>query len=871
MIGRSVDQYLIVSKLGQGGMGEVYVAEDTTLGRRVAVKFLSPGITANADALERFRREARAAAALEHPGIAAVHHVGTFEGRPYLVMTLVEGRTLEAILADGPIPAQDTQAIARQLAEALAAAHNAGVVHRDIKPANIVVDDNGRTRILDFGIAKLEGLTAITGENTTLGTVQYMSPEQVRGEEVDARSDLFSLGAVIYEMLAGRPPFGGGHPGAVVHAILNEAPDPPPPPGGGAAPDLRPLTMALLQKKRENRIPTAAAVAEQLSDPGARPAAPAPRGSRWTWPVIGAVVAVLIYLMSRSGGDGRDEPGGDAAARRLIGTLTTTQLTFQAGIEEWPSWSPDGERMAYAAEVDGFRKIHVRSLESGNDRALTTGSQDDIQPAWSPDGRRIAFVRANLPTGRLSPSDVLGMYYEGGDIFVLDVESGVAEKTIDDAFNPSFAPDGSQIAFDAELAGARRIWAADPRGRNPVQLTTDESEAVDHVTPRWSPDGNHIIYRRIEKTRADIEMLDVNTRASVRLTSDAFNDLDPAWSPDGRYVYFSSYRGGGLNIWRVNVAEGGGAVPEQVTTGAGDDVQTSVSPDGNRLAFVVLGLNSDLWTLPLDPSTGAAAGEPRALVSTTREDSRGAWSPDGETVAFNSDRAGDMNIWLHDMESGTDRQLTRGAGGDYQANWSPDGGRVAFFSSRAGNADIWVVDVVEGATPKQLTDDPGLDINPFFAPDGRHIAFQSDRGGRSELWTMTADGSDEHRVADVEASGHFMRWFDDGRRIIFASGDGADRIIYAVDVESGALQTMPRISSGAHMSFSPDHSHILETAGHRVLWVYLLADGSRTRVLEFGDPDIRVDYPVWSPDGAAAVFDRVVPRGGDIWILDGLR
>ncbi len=868
MIGRTIDAYKIVSRLGQGGMGEVYVAEDTTLGRRVAIKFLGPGAGGDDASLARFRREAQAAAALDHPGIVTVHHVGTHEGRPYIVMSLVDGRTLDTILAEGPLPTATVRSIAHQVADALAAAHRAGVIHRDIKPSNIVVDASGRARILDFGLAKLEGAAALTSDHAAMGTAHYMSPEQVRGESVDARSDLFSLGAVLYEMLSGRSPFRGEHREALFYSILHENPTPPVRPGDAQADALSAVAMRALSKDPGDRFGSAAEMMQAMEPPasGRRPSPPA--GSRWMWPVVGGIILLLAFFMTRD--RGRHDETAPAAPERLIGSLITSQLTFSEGIEQWPVWSPDGGRLAYAGEVDGFRKIFVRTLETGEDLRLTSGAQDDIQPAWSPDGEKIAFVRAGLPSGRLAPSDVLGSYFEGGDIFVADVVGGAALKMIDDAFNPSFSPDGTRIAFDARRAGARRIWSADARGRNELQLTTDESEAVEHVSPRWAPDGTKIVYRRIEKTRADIEMIDVSTRLASRITSDAFNDIDPAWSPDGRYVYFSSYRGGGLNIWRVAVDGGKAGVPEQVTTGAGDDVQPAISPDGKRLAFAVLGLNSDLWTLAMDPATGAPQGEPSAVVSTTREESRGAWSPDGKQIAFNSDRAGDMNIWVHSMEDGTDRQITKGPGGDYQANWSPDARVLAFFSSRSGNADIWLVDVVSGGGYSQLTDHPALDINPFFSPDGSRIAFMSDRGGRSELWMMMADGSNVRRVTDVEASGHFARWFADGKRIIFASGDGADRVIYVADVETGALEQMPQISSGAHMSFSPGESHVLEVAGHRVLWVYRLQDGSRTKVLEFEDPDIRIDYPVWSADGRHAVFDRAAPRGGDIWVLDGL-
>ena len=213
------------------------------------------------------------------------------------------------------------------------------------------------------------------------------------------------------------------------------------------------------------------------------------------------------------------------------------------------------------------------------------------------------------------------------------------------------------------------------------------------------------------------------------MTRDAATDRDPAWSPDGRWIYFASNRGGGINVWRIAVGAGAGSVggPQQLTTGAGDDVEPAPSPDGHRLAFAAR-VNADLWQLPVSPTTAARAGTPTPVVVSTREDSRGAWSPDGRTIAFNSDRQGEMNIWLHDVATGADRRLTIGPGGDYQPSWAPDGRTLAFFSARGGSIDIWSVAVDDGQL-RRLTDDPGMDINPFFSPDGLSIAFMSERAG----------------------------------------------------------------------------------------------------------------------------------------------
>ncbi len=870
MIGQTVSHYRILEKLGAGGMGIVYKAEDVRLGRTVALKFLPAELTRDATARERFILEAKAASALDHPNIYTIHEIDeTPDGRTFICMAYYDGESLKEKLHGEPLALDTAVSIAAQLADGLAKAHDEGLVHRDIKPENIMVTNDGVAKIVDFGIVKLLGGTQITSDKTTIGTVAYMSPVQVRGDNVDARSDIFSLGTVLYEMLTGQPPFRGDHPASILYSITTEQSEPPSRINPQVSPEMDRIVATALAKNPAARYPTAARLAADLRgtvEPGAAGAArSADRrrvAFRFLWP---AVFVALGLMVVRSIRERTYDPSSQSGSIRAVSVRSTSQLTFSESLEEWPAWSPDGTRLTYTAEVDGFKKLFVRSLETSDPEQLTHGPRDDIQPVWSPDGKSIAFVRSNLPNGRLAPSDVLGFFFEGGDIHVLDPSDGSTAKVIDEAFNPAFSPDGSTIAFDATWAGPRRIWMTDQRGRNPRQLTTDASEAVAHVSPTWSPDGARIAFRRVEKTRADIEMINIDGQSATRLTNDGFNDIDPEWSVPGSRVFFSSNRGGGLNIWSVPVENGRAGTPEQVTTGAGNDVQSAVSPDGNRLAFSVLGLNSDLWRLPMNPTTGRPAGAPEALITTTREDSRGAWSPDGTLLAFNSDRLGDMNIWILSLGDGSERQVTKGAGGDFQGNWSPDGREIVFFSSRAGNLDLWKVELA-GGTLRQLTDHSGLDVNPFFSPDGGSIAFQSDRGGRSELWVMRADGSEPRRVADVEASGHYMRWW--GGRLLFASGDGADRVIYTVDAGTGELTTMPKISSGAHMSFSPDRSLVLDVVGHNVLWFYPVTGTEATRIFEFDNPDIRIDYPVWSPDGRWAVFDRVAPQGGDIWLLE---
>jgi dipeptidyl aminopeptidase/acylaminoacyl peptidase len=359
---------------------------------------------------------------------------------------------------------------------------------------------------------------------------------------------------------------------------------------------------------------------------------------------------------------------------------------------------------------------------------------------------------------------------------------------------------------------------------------------------------------RLENTKSDIAVIDLATRAVVRVTDDNVTDLVRCGRRPANGCT-TARPGAAQRVARAPVAERPSEGPaEQLTTGAGNDVQPAVAPGTGRVAFTVLAVNSDLWRLPVSPATGQPTGQPEALIATTREDSRGAWSQDGRLVAFNSDRLRDMNIWIHDVATGRDRQLTRGPGGDYQPNWSPDGTRIAFFSARSGTNDIWTVDVATGAlTPLAATS--AMETNPSFSPDERRIAYQSDRTGRLEAWLVEADGSGAHQLTSVGVTGHFMRWSDDGRFLFVRSEAGTrERPVLRVDVATGV--TEPALPGGSHLSFSPDRSLVLDVIGHRVLWAYRNGAPAR-RVYEFADPDSRIDYPVVAGRALGAVRPRL--------------
>ena len=866
--GSRLGSYEIVSPLGAGGMGEVYRARDASLGREVAIKILPSGLAADAESLARFEREARLLASLNHPGIATIHGIERGEGGPFLVLELVEGETLGERLTAGPLPVPEALKVCRQIADALAAAHDRGVVHRDLKPANVKITPEGRVKVLDFGLAK--GATPFSGSGNSLsptvgadtatktgmilGTPAYMSPEQARGNPVDKRSDVWSFGCVFFETLAGRRAFNGETASDCIAAILEHEPE------WKALPAATPnaakqLLRRCLEKDANRRLrdlgDAALEIEAALTAPAARSAEPS-RG-------LSSLLRPLTSLFSSARPTER-------ATERTPPRLS--QLTFDEKIEQFPAWSPDGARIVFSREAGPVRRLFVRDVASGAERAVADDRFDDIQSSWSPDGGTILLARSQEPGRKLEPRDVFGQY-DGADIWALEVESGRATKLIENAANPSWSPDGKQIAVDASWAGPRRIWMADRRGRNPQQATSDTSEAVVHVRPRWSPDGKRLVFQNIERTKFDIRVVDLASQRLSWITNDHVQDICPVWSPSGRFLYFSSYRSGGLNIWRVPVGADGsplGAL-QQLTSGAGQDVEAAISRDGRRLAFTILKQNADLWRLPVAPESGKATGPPEKLITSSREDSRGSWSSDGQSLAFNTDRSGEMNIWIRGSGQEPPKAVTRGSGGDYQPRFAPDGRQIAFFSSRAGNPSVWTADVESGRL-RRLTTGSSIDVNPAFSPDGSGIAFMSDRSGRLEVWWMKADGSSPRQLTEVGVMGHFLVWTPDGGAILFRCPSGKPRTL-RVGLTGGEPQELAEVIGGAHMSLSPDGSRIMDVLAHKALWVSPLDSGQPERVFEFEDPDVRIDYPLWSPDGRWVLFDRFRPQGGDVWVMEG--
>ncbi len=864
--GTRIGSYEVLDSLGAGGMGSVFRASDLRLGRQVAIKTIGQALANDEHAMARFEREAHFLAALNHPNIAAIYGIEEHQGERFLVLELVPGLTLDAII---PFPLSRALAVGIDIASALEAAHDAGIVHRDLKPTNVKVTPDGRVKLLDFGIAKnivrdkgdLSHASTVAGNLTqsgsSVGTPAYMSPEQIAGGEVDRQTDIWAFGCLLFEMITAQRAFKGTTYLQLADAIRNDEPDWSALPRG--TPDrLRRLIAHCLRKGPRERLHSMADVRVELQEIAhERSGSAVSHVTR-----LGLVAAIVVAVLAVTAALLWHNPPR-AQSRPLMPRLT--QLTFAQGVEEFPGWSRDGSSLVYSGEIGGVRKIFIKRVGSNDDRQLTAGDHDDLQPAWSMDGKRVLFVRGREPKRRIEPGDVFGFYEAtAADLWSIDIASKRETQLVASAFSPAVSPDGKSVAVDASWAGPRRIWIVDANGLNPQQITTESSEAVVHVLPQWSPDGKKIVYQRIERTKFDIATVDVTTKQSVAVTNDSYREINPVWSPSGRYIYFSSDRGGGMNVWRVDVTADGkpNERPQQITTGAGQDVQISIAPDGKRIAYATLHQNADIWRLPL-AADSTVSGPPQPLIATTREDSRGSWSADGQTIVFNSDRSGDMNIWTYRVRDGTARQITRGDGGDFQPNMSADNRQIAFFSSRSGNADIWKADAANGALT-QLTHAKSLEINPFFSPDGSEIAYQSDASGRLELWVMRSDGTQQRQRTNIGAGGHFTRWLRDGFIYFRSPGNGMMR----VRSTTGEPEHVSK-NGGSHISFSPDGSKFIDVTGHKVLSLYG-RDDSEKKMFAFDDTDVRIDYPVWSPDGAWLLFDRFKPEGGDIWMAEDL-
>jgi Tol biopolymer transport system component/predicted Ser/Thr protein kinase len=762
MIGQHISHFQILEKLGEGGMGVVYKGRDTRLERLVAIKVLSAAAVSNPERRLRFVQEAQAASALNHPNIVTVHDIDRQGEMAFIAMEYVDGRTLEELIGRRGLRLGEALKYAVQIADALAAAHAAGIVHRDIKPGNVMVTAKGLVKVLDFGLAKLtetssgedEATRTIrpqTEEGTVLGTVAYMSPEQVQSRKVDPRSDIFSFGLVLYEMLTGRRAFSGDSKMSTMAAILNKEPKPATEIVEGLPREVDRVISLCLRKDPARRFQhmedvkvSLEALKEESETPGAGVQA-APRATRRWWPL-----AAALALLAAAVGWYFLRPGAQPAA-----PLKVVPLTSYAGSENNPSFSPDGTQVAFSwngDKQDNF-DIYVRLVAGGTPLRLTTNPAPDVAPSWSPDGTQIAFVRA------------------GQGVFLISPLGGAERRlTGDAASRVAWTPDGKALVVSLRSSAKEpyRLVRISVATGEKGPLTAPPEQTFGDINPALSPDGKSLAFVRwlTENGASDLYVAAVAGGELHRLTHDGLWVYEPVWTPDGREVVCASNRTGGVNLWRIPVA--GGGPPRRLDFVPGEARGPAISAPGPgkpvRLAYSRTVLDDNLWRLEV------GSGKPATqVVSSTLRDWCGRFSPDGQRIAFASDRSGSFEIWVCAADGSNPVQLTSfGTGVPDAPRWSPDGQRIAFAALVASNnRDIYVIGA-DGGAPRRLTTEPSEEGRPSWSQDGRWIYFRSDRSGSQQIWKMPAEGGPAVQV--TRAGGFEVFESPDGKLLYYTKG-----------------------------------------------------------------------------------------------------
>jgi serine/threonine protein kinase/Tol biopolymer transport system component len=854
LLGRTIGPYRVLGLLGGGGMGVVYKAEDTRLSRTVALKFLPPELTRDPEAKARFMQEARAASSLDHPNLCTILELGeTPDGRLYLAMPCYDGETLRRKIERGPLPVAEAADLAEQVARGLAKAHRNGIIHRDVKPANLIVTGDGVVKILDFGLAKLAGSAAMTRTGSSMGTPAYMSPEQARGDEVDPRTDLWSLGVVLYEMLAGRRPFRGEGEQAVIHAILNQRPRPLGELRPETPPELARIADRLLARDPGDRYASAEEVfaglrafrGEMLTGTMlTRPAVPR-RTAPWVWAI--AVAALLLV----AGGAGIWTLARGRQAPRTAPTFT--RLTDQEGREAFPSLSPDGNFFVYAkATSPGNLDLYLQRTGGGNPINLTADSPvDDTQPAFSPDGQQIAFRSER----------------DGGGVFVMGATGESVRRVTDFGFNPAWSPDGWKLVAATEGVGdpgvrqrTSQLWR--------VNLATGEKRQLptgDAVQPSWSPHGTRIAFWGLPPGSAQrtIWTVDADGGNPVTVTGDPHLNWNPVWSPDGRFLYFASDRSGLMNLWRVRIDEESGRVeggPEAVTTSSQESALLSFSRDGRRIVFAVSDSRTHLERTGFDPAAGRVTGAPAPVFKSALGIRSCRVSPDGKWIAFHSTVPREDLFVVRTDATGL-RQLTDDRHNDRHPQWSPDGTRLLFYSDRSGRYEAWAIRP-EGGGLEQLTRTEGASIiYPIWSPDGKRIAFSRSKQG---LVLVDLTKPLAARVpAPVPVRGAGARqlapsaWSRDGRRLAGNLVEGKSVGIGLYSFDSGAYEKLT--GSGSTPFWLSDGRTLVFLDGGRVHAVDTFT--RRRWELMAPAPDSDLFSVSASPDGRELYTVRILHEG----------
>jgi len=848
--GTRLGPYEVTAPLGAGGMGEVYRARDTRLGRAVAVKVLPAALSADAERLRRFEQEARATGVLDHPNIIAIHDVGTHEGSPYVVTELLEGETLRDRINGTALPARKAIDYAGQVARGLAAAHDRGIVHRDLKPENLFVTRDGRVKILDFGLAKLKGIEALTdretravgegeepgtGAGTVLGTVGYMSPEQVRAQPVDHRSDIFSFGAVLYEMLSGRRAFRGASAVETMNAILKEDPPELSETNRNLPPALERIVSHCLEKNPQERFQSARDIAfdlEALSGQSAQAVLAAPeaaRRARWLKPVAAGLGAVLLAAVSFVAGRRGTQPP----------VPEFKPLTFRRGTIDAGRFAPDGRTIVYQARWEG-RTAEIFSTQPGSPESRSLDLPDAFLNGISPSGEMAVGLRRPQRPGRTLARVPLG--------------GGAPRDVLDNVSAADWGPDGSSFVVVRRSGSRLRL-------EFPIGKVLYES-AGNIGGPRVSPRGDRVAFTDhpiLGDARGDVAVVDLAGKKTT--LAPGWEDLGGlAWSADGREVWFTASNAGADRVLHAVTLSGRQRLVSRVP---GNLVLQDVSSDGRVLLShgtnhpVILALvpgdtkERDLtwldYSIAADISRDGKtllfteqgfAGGPQYAVYIRGTDGSPAvrlgkgnaqgLSPDGKW-ALAIDLAPPTQIVLLPTGAGEPHPLPRHTIQDFQwAGWLPDGQGIVFTGSEAGRgARIYVQDA-GGGPPRAITPEGVFSLDNTVSPDGQHVVGSTDV--ESKIYPVA--GGEPRPIAGLEANEFPIRWSGDGRSLYVRSSFFREvpAKVYRVDLATGRRELwkelgpsdLAGVTSITSIALTPDARSYVYTYQSRLANLYLV-------------------------------------------------